>query len=288
MVEMKLLNYDEKENYTLKFDDDYLYLSNSKEDVYKIDKRCASYITLSKLFGFNQDYEFIIRDVNKFIISLSCELQFKVDKYKNPIIGIFKKNYDEYLYIAIDENLKPYVTEGLRILYSYDISEQMYNKVLAICLKIFGEELCRKSALTYAQKRAVFEIEEPGGIVSLTGEFFNGTKRPYEGLFSNLFIHEKGFKFAVKKTYDIDTIPVDYIYNNLTDLWKGLWNGLFLCMQPSGQWWISNGMEFSTKYNGWKRFDSDVYFSPFDFFDINPVDDCTKKYYLAEFNNKNK
>ena len=191
------------------------------------------------------------------------------------------------MFIAIDENLKPYVTNGSNRIYSYRISEDSYKKVLNICLNIFGEELCRKSAFTYAQMQPVFEKNHYDGTVTLTGEFFNGTKKPpgNDDMFTSFFLHEKGFEFKKINSYDIDNIPIDFVYENLSPIWKEKWNGLFLCMQPGGQWWISNGMEYFKRINGWQRFDSDVYFSVFDMFEINPVDDCTKKYYLRNYKN---
>jgi hypothetical protein len=282
---MELLDYSGDNRYTLSCDKSHLNLLTPSGEIYKMQTKNSRYNFFSRLLGINSSYEFTVRDVNTLIITPNCELRFIVDKRNNPIIGIFDNGYENYLHLAIDETLSPYVSEDSRQLYHYSITQQLYMKIFRICLSLFGEELCRKSALTYAQTRPTYEIYDSDGKVTFTGEFYRGTKKPIsEGLLGNLFIHEKGFKFSNKKNYSIYELPTKEIYDKLSESYKSRWKYLFLCMQPSGEWWISDGMEFDSRYgNGrWKRFDSDVYFSPFDMFDINPVDDYRVKYYLSE------
>jgi hypothetical protein len=282
---MEILNYKGDKRYTLGHDSGHLNMLTPSGEVYKMYKEQIGYNILCRILGINSSYEFTTRDVNALIISFNCQLCIRVDKYNNPIIGRVEKGYENYLYIAIDESLQAYVAEGSRQLYHYSVTEKVYMKIFRICTSLFGEELCRQSALTYAQARPIYEKYDSDGTVTLTGEFYKGTKKPKtEGLLSSLFIHEKGFVFSNKKSYSIDELPAKEIYDKLSDTYRSLWKHLFLCMQPSGEWWISNGMEFDSRYGigRWKRFDSSVYFSPFDLFNISPVDDCRIKYYLSE------
>ncbi len=284
MKEVTISDFSRKENYKIIDKESVLALETPTGDIYELQKRSSLYNSMLKVLGFNPDYEYTISDVNRHIISVSCEITCTVDKRNNPIIGIFKKGYEEYIKIAIDANLRPYITEGSRRLHYYNITDSIYKNVFNICIKIFGEDLCRKSAFTYAQIEPVYEKNHKDGTVTLTGEFFRGEKRPDDNsIFKNLFLHESGFEFKDIKSYDIDKIPIDYLYENMTPIWKDRWKNLFLCMQPGGQWWISNGMEYSSRENGWKRFDSNVYFSIFDTFYINPIDDCTRKFYLRDY-----
>ena len=281
---MEILDYSEDKRYTLKHDSGHLNMLTPSGEIYKMQKKHPRYNFLCRLLGINSSYEFSAIDVNALIITLNCQLCIRVDKHNNPIIGIFDNGYENYLHLAIDESLRPYVAEGSRLLYHYSVTEKVYMKIFRICTSLFGEELCRQSALTYAQSQPTYEIYGSDGTVTLTGEFYRGIRKPSEGLLSSLFIHEKGFVFSSKKSYSIDELPAKEIYDKLSEVYKSRWKYLFLCMQPSGEWWISDGMEFDGRYGigRWNRFDSSVYFSPFDLFNISPVDDCRIKYYLSE------
>lgn len=282
MNELIFYNYDKTKSYNLFLNEESdLVLTDEHCDYFK-KKSENFYDFLLKFFKFESKYEYQIKDINQLIISGSCELMFRVDVNKNIVLGSFYARIDNLLFIMIDENMNIYITEHKpRLIYSYNgITEKIFNKVLDICIKIFGENLCKKSALTYAQRTPVFERYEKHGIVTITGEFFRGEKRP-PGSFKNKFLNEQKFNFDNKPIYNLSSIPIDYIYDRLSFKYKESFESLYFVMQPSGQWWITNCMLFSDRDNRWLNFDG-ILFSPFDMFHIHPVDDFKKKYYLID------
>ncbi len=284
--EIKIFNFNKSSYCILKLLENKAIEISYNDKIFKYENKHGYNETLLKTLNLNEGYEYKISDVNRLIISLSCEFNIKLDKRDNLVIFNGGSRNFEGLSFALNENLEVYLTEGRRLVYKVDID--LYHKVLNQCINLFGEKLCRESALTYMSNEPIYEREEivhGEVIVTLTGEYYNGIKHPKEGtLFKNQFIHEQGFKLPKIAEYEINNIPIKELYNIMSELYKDNWGSLYFCMQPDGEWWISNGMLYDGKR--WSRYYSDVLFDIFDWCKIKPIDEPSEKFYLSDIANK--
>jgi hypothetical protein len=279
---MRLYNYDKTQSYTLTQVEAGLTIVNNINPT-KLYTSKRNFDIVLEILGLIEKKEHPISTVNRYIIGTACQLNIRVDVRGNLLLHRFEYNYNDNLYLFINEELNIYISEYKpRLLWSNLVSKKQFEKTLNTCIKIFGEDLCRKSAFTYAQPNNVFEYNGEDGTVTLTGNYFNGKSRPDEGgLFMFDWISEKEFKFRDVKTYNILEVPTQEIYNRLNWLGKRNYKSLYLTMNPNGEWWISDGLVFDGTEKEWVNYSSD-FFSPFWMFDINPIDNFTEKCYLRD------
>jgi hypothetical protein len=275
---MEIYDFKGLEKYDFSISDKKMILITPNGDKYK----SGLYNRTLKILGLKPEYEFTKRDINKFVIGRSCDLMFYLDINGNLVIDHFEKSHGVYLYIAITKEGIPYVTQGQELFSSWDITEDMYMNVLDTCIKIFGIDMCLESALTYAREYRIRDEGDSMYNIWFKEDYLSGSKVPEQGLLKGLFLHQQGFKFHKPLNFSLDNKLAEYFKNILTPIWKERWDNLFLSMNPSGQWWISDGMEFDDDSMRWKRYDSSVLFSIVSGILIQPIEDFERKIYLKD------
>lgn len=276
----------------IRYDDNQYFtkINDSRESIIKEDRlvKLFKYLNLTgaaKYFNLDISIDFEIVDVNLNVICMTNLLKIHTDIYNGYMLcSVGNATYDFGIAVMcrkINDQYEIYCIDMkyVRQIYHNMITKDIFLQFKDIYINIYGNDLCKMSGLCTATTTRKYDKVYSNGHVAITGDILYG-KNQKQNLFSNQYLDENGYKFVEKKTIKIEDIDWTEIKSILSPSWKNEFNGLYLCMQPNGEWWITASMEYSERY-GWKHYDGG-FFDLFETYIIEPVKDPSVKYYSYE------